>query len=451
MKNKTRLIILSSAASLLSLSSQAQSGVLPIHSNHQEYVAEKTEEDLEEEYRLQQSGRMAVYNDVLTDAENGNIQKQFTIGSWYDTNNQNEKQFLDAIALDKNDEIAAEWYRKSADNGHTIAQERLCAMYNEGRGVKKDKMLAIHYCGAAEGNGSKFASDLKNSIIISDLEEKVKSGDSNAQNDMGYMYEYGKGLEKNINEAIAWYKKSAEQGNSVALTNLGKLYDNGKEVNQDFAEAANWYEKAAKQGNRYAQERLGYFFKEGKGVAQDENMAAEWYLKAAKQGSEQADLEYRRIISYQKYKSFVSSINNTFGTPKGSENICVAGVRAGERNFVYVPEYVALLSEETDVERISFEMPGWFSKNYKIISHRRADRRGVWKSISLREVYVDRISGMIYENQTKDSTLVKCIIPTQVDIISSETKNIKSDTEGMMLSIMLVDGRYSKLLAKSKI
>ena len=70
------------------------------------------------------------------------------------------------------------------------------------------------------------------------------------------MYENGKGVVKDVTEAVKWYRKSAEQGDARAQSNLGIMYETGKGVSKDIAEAVKWYQKAAKQGYRDAQENL---------------------------------------------------------------------------------------------------------------------------------------------------------------------------------------------------
>lgn len=50
-------------------------------------------------------------------------------------------------------------------------------------------------------------------------------GDANAQHALGVMYDNGKGVEKNLTEAMKWYRKAAEQGNENALNNLNEKRD----------------------------------------------------------------------------------------------------------------------------------------------------------------------------------------------------------------------------------
>ncbi len=53
--------------------------------------------------------------------------------------------------------------------------------------------------------------------------------------------------------AMKEWRPLAEQGNVNAQYNLGFMYDKGKGVPKDDAEAAKWYRLAADQGNADAQ------------------------------------------------------------------------------------------------------------------------------------------------------------------------------------------------------
>ncbi|KAF9343093.1 hypothetical protein BGX26_006274, partial [Mortierella sp. AD094] len=57
-------------------------------------------------------------------------------------------------------------------------------------------------------------------------------------------------------KAMEWYLKAANQGNAVALNNLGEMYQYGKGVPQDYSKAMEWYLKAAKQGHASAQYKI---------------------------------------------------------------------------------------------------------------------------------------------------------------------------------------------------
>lgn len=58
--------------------------------------------------------------------------------------------------------------------------------------------------------------------------------------------------EKNVQEALKWFKNAAEQGDEQAMYNIAITYHDGKEVNRDMNEAKKWYMKAASKGNQRA-------------------------------------------------------------------------------------------------------------------------------------------------------------------------------------------------------
>mgnify|MGYP002763049799 FL=1 len=113
---------------------------------------------------------------------------------------------------------------------------------------------------------------------------KAKTGDAEAQNDLGKAYYEGKGVEKNFTEAVKWYKKAAYQGNAKAQEGLAICYDNGNGVEENIKEAVKWYTRAAEQGNADAQNDLGYCYEFGEGVEENIKEAVKWYTKAAEQG-----------------------------------------------------------------------------------------------------------------------------------------------------------------------
>ena len=78
-----------------------------------------------------------------------------------------------------------------------------------------------------------------------DYRAAAETGDAEAQFNLGLCYHYGRGVAKNLTEAVKWYRKAAEQGHVKAQANLGECYYFGQGVKQDFKEAAYWYRKAA--------------------------------------------------------------------------------------------------------------------------------------------------------------------------------------------------------------
>jgi len=67
----------------------------------------------------------------------------------------------------------------------------------------------------------------------------------------------GRALERSNSaaEAAAAYREAADHGNAVGQVGLALLYELGKGVPKNLTEAVKWYRLAAKQGNQVAQKR----------------------------------------------------------------------------------------------------------------------------------------------------------------------------------------------------
>ncbi len=83
------------------------------------------------------------------------------------------------------------------------------------------------------------------------------TGNANAQYNLGRWYHDGDHwVDEDKEQAVKWYRKSAEQGNADAQCMLGWCYYNGEGVATDAAEAVKWYRKAAEQGHAEAKDAL---------------------------------------------------------------------------------------------------------------------------------------------------------------------------------------------------
>lgn len=114
-------------------------------------------------------------------------------------------------------------------------------------------------------------------------------GDVAAMRNIGHLYRWGQGVEKDINQAIHWYRMAAEKGFSRAQANLAAIYlqgDEGTPVN--YEEAHKWFAAAAVQNLAVAQYNLGLMYELGLGVEKSEARALGWYNLAAKAGQAEA-------------------------------------------------------------------------------------------------------------------------------------------------------------------
>jgi formylglycine-generating enzyme required for sulfatase activity/uncharacterized caspase-like protein len=109
------------------------------------------------------------------------------------------------------------------------------------------------------------AFEKKNYIeAISYYEQAVSSGNSEAMNALGYMYQTGTGVTKDTKQAKSWYERSYSLSNNKAAYNLGYMYEFGVEVN--IIKAKEYYQKSCDWGDANGCERLKHLSKSEKPV-----------------------------------------------------------------------------------------------------------------------------------------------------------------------------------------
>ena len=87
--------------------------------------------------------------------------------------------------------------------------------------------------------------------------------------------------ERSFEESVRRYTQAAEQGESKSQNNLGLIYETGRGVLQNYQKAAKWYKKAAEQGNPKPQNNLGIMYSKARGVPQNYVEAHKWLNLAA--------------------------------------------------------------------------------------------------------------------------------------------------------------------------
>ena len=122
-----------------------------------------------------------------------------------------------------------------------------------------------------------------------EFKSSAEKGDLHAQFNLGVMYAFGQGVEKDEKAAVLWYRKAAEKGFAPAQHSLGQAYEEIMGVWRDEALAVEWYRKAAEQGYGKAQFSLGLMYARGQGVKVDIVQAYKWFHLAALSGEPHAD------------------------------------------------------------------------------------------------------------------------------------------------------------------
>lgn len=168
---------------------------------------------------------------------------------------------------------AAKWYRMAAEKGFRDAESNLGYLYEKGRGAPRDYVEAGKlYLKAAE------------------------KGEPFAQFRLGLLFELGHGVPRNDFDAAKWILMSAENGFVEAQFKAAHMYVEGQGVEKDLIEAMRWYERAARRGKVKAQTEMALLYFSGNGVVKDDVEAYKWLNIAASNEDSEAR-RYREMVA----------------------------------------------------------------------------------------------------------------------------------------------------------
>jgi len=125
----------------------------------------------------------------------------------------------------------------------------------------------------------------------------AEQGLAPAQYRMASMTEKGTGLAKDLQAARGLYEQAAAAGNLQAMHNLGVMHAEGGLGAPDMALAQGWFRQAAELGLKDSQFNLGIFYTRGLSQRQDLQQAYLWFALAAQQGDKDAALKRDQIAA----------------------------------------------------------------------------------------------------------------------------------------------------------
>jgi TPR repeat protein len=214
---------------------------------------------------------------------------------------------------------AFESFKRLAEQGNPEAQYWLGVMFDSGKGIQTNQQEAITWFQKSYEGGYKYAPGI-----------------------LGCMYFTGTGLTQDYGKALFLLKQGAEMSDQLAEGWLGLMYKQGRGVSQDYSIAVTWLERSANQGFAPAQVNLAFCYEKGFGVEKDATKAFALYCKSAEQDdvigqlylarayrygvgttpNKQRALEYYEKAAKQKYepaikelKEFMKSTCSTSSSP----------------------------------------------------------------------------------------------------------------------------------------
>jgi len=184
--------------------------------------------------------------------------------------------------------------KAKAEKGDADAEYALGMCYMNGNGVQQDNAEATRWFEKATDQRRvdevqmRVRQDNANKKLFAETKIRAEKGDAEAQYNLGGCFANGTGVDKDLVEAMKWYRKAAEQNNVKAEVVMGLNYGIGEAVAKDMVEAVKWWTKASEQNNGNAQYILGICYFNGEGVAKNYVEAYKWELLAAAKGDEKA-------------------------------------------------------------------------------------------------------------------------------------------------------------------
>lgn len=181
-------------------------------------------------------------------------------------------EYFDILAPMLTGNQANDWTfpRYSVDRQIANLQRHESKVLQHGQGVSIIDDSA-NYLYKTEENPTDFLSQytpdwqykLNFQAVLSQLYGQAILGESDAQFEIGQLYQYGIGVSKNIEQAVTYYQLAAIQQDVRAEYNLGVLYLSGLTSPVDYQKGIEWMTDAAFKGNAYAQYVLANIYEKG--------------------------------------------------------------------------------------------------------------------------------------------------------------------------------------------
>ena len=130
------------------------------------------------------------------------------------------------------------------------------------------------------------------------LRAAAASGDHGAELEIATRYAEGRGVARNMEEAVRWLERAAGAGFAPAQFRLAGIHEKGDGVKKDIITARKLYIGAAEKGHAKAMHNLAVLYAEGVDGKPDYRIAAQWFRKAAAHGV--ADSQFNLAILYAR-------------------------------------------------------------------------------------------------------------------------------------------------------
>ncbi|GAA4011194.1 tetratricopeptide repeat protein [Actimicrobium antarcticum] len=169
-------------------------------------------------------------------AEAGSPRAQYRLGLLYSA----------GVKIPKDDARADRWLTAAAAQGDTDAAARL-ALRNAAHRTPRDQAFYDAETLHAAGQYSEAAAI---------FQRLAQAGDTRSQSRLGWMFEVGQGVPRDLDQAAVLFRQAAESGDADAQYALAVMLQTGKGQTRNPEEADAWLHRAAAQGHVLATSAL---------------------------------------------------------------------------------------------------------------------------------------------------------------------------------------------------
>lgn len=261
------------------------------------------------------------------------------------------KMYSQGLGTEQDYELAAQWFKKSAEQKYKFAEYSLGGLYYRGQCVEQsyEKAFELYLRSANQGfpyadfevakifrDGIGTEKDEEQShhhfqrAFIGFEELERQSHDDKIQYRLGWMLQNGIGTEKDIPKAREYFEKSAKLGNTFACYSLAKLILAEEEPTaEEIEKALEYLCTASDSGNEFAQYSLGKLYYKGEHMEQIIAKAVELFTISAEQGNEWAAYSLSKIyLTEDDYKDIDKAVH--WMTQSAKENNQFAEYQLGK-------------------------------------------------------------------------------------------------------------------------
>ncbi|QCK16702.1 tetratricopeptide repeat protein [Mangrovivirga cuniculi] len=196
------------------------------------------------------------YDAIKVGAQAGMSEAQFFLGKMY-ANGKGEAKDIDK---------ALKYYRKAADQGNAKAMNNIGVQYYSGKNIPQDYAKAIYWWEKASELGNqvstrnlgvvyRFGRGVDKDLLKASnyFNDAVDNGNYKAYLDLGYMHESEM---EDYQSAMIYFSYAAKNGVAAGFKEMGDVYRYGKGINRNLSIAKRLYEKAVEEGDTNAKEQL---------------------------------------------------------------------------------------------------------------------------------------------------------------------------------------------------